>query len=416
MKTPGFPAATVRTLLANAYAAHGNPLVREALATVGSATIVQGAYSLSELIAIEQRISGSPIPLPGWTGVGTDLASNKVAVMFEDSTALQRGLSMMGSLGIPADALEPVIMPPLRFETASFQDRWRPTGGGIEASIGNDTAVPGYCCKNGVYVYEGMIFSLGYNVRATSGIDYFMTAAHSESMWRGYNGVIGDSIFQPSRLVASGLIGKITNNPRYNEGAECPYDAVYQRNYDFCTTADAMLGTYFAGVTYARKVGTSVRGGVIGDTFGGVGSQSVNGFYTINAVLPPEYVRDTLHHDVAKSGRTTGTTSGRILTPMGDFPFSVCFPDQVNCTPSYRILLQRQGQVYAANAGGDSGAPVFTGNPNNGAPYAALGILTAGTGINCNSSSLDCYFVFSRWDMIEQRLGLGNLNPRTTIP
>jgi hypothetical protein len=172
-----------------------------------------------------------------------------------------------------------------------------------------------------------------------------------------------------------------------------------------------MLGTYFPGIGYEWKVGTSVRGGVIGDRFGGVGSPDINGFYAITKVLPPEYVKDTLKHDAAKSGWRTGTTSGKILVPMGDFPFPLCFPEYIGCTQSYNILLQHHTKVYAMNAGGDSGGPVFTGYPNNGAPYAALGILTAGTGINCSSSSLNCYFVFSRWDMIEQRLGRGALYP-----
>jgi hypothetical protein len=85
------------------------------------------------------------------------------------------------------------------------------------------------------------------------------------------------------------------------------------------------LGTYFSGVTFARKVGTSVTGGVNGNA----GSQSVNGFYAINGVLAPEYVDTVMHHDANKSGTVTGTTSGTITTYMRDLPVPMCWPERV---------------------------------------------------------------------------------------
>jgi hypothetical protein len=150
---------------------------------------------------------------------------------------------------------------------------------------------------------------------------------------------------------------------------------------------------------------------------GNAGSQNVNGFYTINGVLSPEYTKDTLHHDGNKSGRTTGTTSGAITFVMGDLPVQICWPVASFCTPSKWLLLKNVTEVHAASGQGDSGGPVFTGNPGNGSPYAALGILSAFTGASgsvCTGSS--CYYYFARWDMIVPRLGLGDLIPKTTIP
>jgi hypothetical protein len=112
-------------------------------------------------------------------------------------------------------------------------------------------------------------------------------------------------------------------------------------------------------------------------------------------------------HDANKSGMVTGTTTGDILVEMGKLPVDICMPDFLGCTPSYHLLLRKVTEVSAASEKGDSGAPVFTGNPNQGAPYAAMGILVAS---GC------CSYVFARWDLIESRLGLGTLNPQTTIP
>jgi hypothetical protein len=75
--------------------------------------------------------------------------------------------------------------------------------------------------------------------------------------------------------------------------------------------------------------------------------------------------------------------------------------------------------VFRADvSGGDSGGAVFTGYPNNGGPYAALGIVDAGgipVGQLPENPCPSCQIAFSRWDQIEPHLGLGTLIPQTVF-
>jgi hypothetical protein len=422
MKPSAVPAARIRAVLAAAYAGHPNAMVRDALKNVSQATILPGAFSLSELVAIENRVVSSGAP--GWTGAGVSIVKNRVHVSFSDTTLLERGLPILESMGVPLDALWPTVQAPMSLAT-TWDSNVRPTRTGIQIEIANNNVDPCYQTwdyDKGVAVWHcpGLLLSLGYNVRrAATGTDYFMTASHGENQFRGINGITGDTIFQRIRITPPGSpIGTIAVNVPWGEGAACPVkDRILLTHYDFCTTADVMLGTYFPGVAFERKIGISVTSGYSGDPSNPPGSQDIRNWYAINGIFSPEYVDDTLHHDAGKSGEASGTTSGEITTPMGSLPVDICFPDRAGCTPNKTILLQNVTEVHAIGWGGDSGAGVFTNNnAGNVAPYAALGILVAGTTGICQGIGKYCTFVFARWDQIEARLGLGSLQPNTTIP
>lgn len=399
--------SAVRSALVTAYRAHPNPLVRQALAGVSQAKILPATYTLSELIAIEQRI-GSTSGLPkGFNGAGVAIQDNRVRVTFADSTALLRAASTLEANGIPPNALSLAVTGPAHLE-ATWGDAWRPTGGGIEIAISNDTRVPGIW-HNGQYFIYYDVGSLGYNVQTSSGVNYFLTASHIANMFSATNGVLGDTIFQPQVGARSYYppVGTITVNPAWNTGAACPINPQTRTNFDFCTTADAMLGTYLPGVSFARKVGTSVKGGINGSA----GSSAVNGFYNVTGIFSPEYVDDTLHQGTNRSGRTTGTVSGEITTQMGFVDLNICWPSTNFCPSKKWLRLQNVTEVHAASGRGDSGGPVFSASP-----YHALGIDVAGEGAGDPCTGSNCYYLFARWDQIEPRLGLGPLNPKTTIP
>ncbi|HEX6575313.1 MAG TPA: hypothetical protein VF042_10120, partial [Gemmatimonadaceae bacterium] len=416
LKGSSLPASTIRGVLRAAYSAHENPLVRQALANVDAAEILPADFSLSELIAVERRVANSPIRLPGWTGVATSIRANRVLVTFQDSTFLQSGARLLASIGVPAAATVLEIREPASLQ-AKWTDHIRPTGGGIEIVIGNESKKPGRTCVVGgvtSYCYYYTSGSLGYNVQTSDGTNYFLTASHIANVLYAGNGAVGDTVWQPF-VGARGLyapIGTISVNPAWDTGTACKINPLTGTNYDFCTTADAMLGAYIAGTSFSRKIGTSVTGGINGN----VGSSSINNFYSVTAVLSPEYVNDTLHHDGNKSGKSTGTTSGQITSPMWEVPVAICWPQSDFCVKDHWLGLLNVGEVHATSTLGDSGGPVFTGFPNQGAPYAAMGILVAGSGAGNPCTGNACYFYFARWDMLEQRLGVGTLNPRTTIP
>jgi hypothetical protein len=412
MKRSAQSASVVRDQLVTFYSTHPNPRVREAVANLNRATVLPADYSLSELIAIENRVASSPVVLPGWIGTGASITRNRVVVMFKDSSSLAVGLQRMESIGVPLAALSPMVVPEIRTSSGYFITGYRPTGGGLQIRTENDTREPGIWGtdpKNGnpFYYTFSSTCSLGFNVRTQSGAEYFMTAGHCEVEYAGVNGATGDTAIQASRQ-SGGLIGTYVYNPPYDEGSSCPFNPATLTNFDFCTNADVALGTYLSGVTHVRKVGTSTYGGVNGYP----GQITINNFWSINGVLSPEYVDSVMHHDAAKSGRTTGTTSGPIIFTVGPVSALICFSraDQV-CNSRY-ILLRNATTVQAVSDAGDSGAPVFTGNPGTGAPYAAIGILLAGSHASsypCTS----CTFALARWDQIEARLGLGSLLPQT---
>lgn len=418
MKADTIPLSRVRAVLAGVYSNHPMPAVREAMANVGTATVVKARYSLSEIIAIQRRIASS---IHGWTGAGTIIMDNKVVVGFPDSASLESGLQEMESTGIPLDALTPIILGVARPAT-NFTDYVRPVRDGLMIALGNDTYDPHFYswsdkCACYVPQYTGSYCTLGFNVHNSFGGDYFLTAAHCENIWRGQNGISGDTVFQPT--VASPdrsnlVVGQITLNLGWHENSECPPNGL-GGYWDFCTAADVALGRYTT-TTGSRTIATSQYGGINGYP----GSNQINSFYPITRVLPPEYVDSVMRHQVAKDGFMTYTTSGPFVSDMMDIKEpNICWRSTylTGCPEHKSLYLWNQTLVQADVAGGDSGGSVFTGDPNNGAPYAALGIVQGESGRDPNllpgQRCSTCRFNFSRWDSIEAWFNMGELNPKT---
>jgi hypothetical protein len=411
----------VRSVLAKAYSTHSNLLVRDALVGASEATILPAAYSLSELISIEQRVASSRGLPTGYVGVGTALQDNRVKVLFADSAALLGARPSLEANGVPLAALELIVTGPAHLQNGNFDQSFRPTGGGIQIVLGNDTRVhhtvridPVTGQLRTYYVYsEG---SLGYNVRSSAGADYFLTASHIANVYSGTNGAVGDTVWQPlnnARTTYSPQMGTITINPAWGEGAACDINPQTGTNFDFCTNADAMLGTYASGISFARRIATSTYEGQNGQ----VGTGGFHQFNDVVNVFTPEYVDDTLLKGANKTGQITSTTGGEITFQDGTLDIQICWPATGGCPGNKWLRLKHLTQVHATSYEGDSGGPVFSASSaRNGAPYAALGILVAGEGAGKPCTGSLCYFDFARWDQIEPHLGLGTLNPRTTIP
>lgn len=410
---------SVRSVLARTYAAHQNTLVREVMAAASHAIVLPADFTFSELIAVEQRIASATRLPPGFVGAGVSLRGNRVTVAVEDSASLSAVSAILEANGVPLSSMTLTVWGRPHFLSVGTWTwpPYRPTNGGPQIAVGNDTRAPKmYWPYENKWKYYYELASLGYNVRTSSGVDYMLTAAHTTNELSATVGALGDSVWQPipSDTRQPGPIGKFTVNPAWS--TNCRTNPVTGVPYDYCTTADAALMSYFPGITYNRKVGTSVTGGVYGD--GRVGSADINGWQNIVNVFSPEYVDDTLFKDAAKSGWKSGTTSGPITLPMYFYGTQFCLNPRWGCTQWRWLLVDKITVVAAAHGGGDSGAPVFSpsSSSNNGAPYAALGILFAGDGGGDPCTVDSCRFYFSRWDQIEPWLGVGTLNPRTTIP
>ena len=180
----------------------------------------------------------------------------------------------------------------------TFRSNFRPSRGGIEIAAINRTRRPD--SAGGSFQAPG---SLGYNVVSATGTTYLLTAGHVANLLGYANGITGDTITQqyPDWLNDVHAVATVTINPAWDTGANSPVrDSTTMVHYDFCTTADVLLATYMPGITAERKIVAGNEG-----QNGASGLQTINGYYGIKNVLPPDMVPQNV--GVHKSGRSTGT-------------------------------------------------------------------------------------------------------------
>ena len=410
--------AAIRTALANAYSNRPEPEIRSRMAGASTALVIPGDYSLSELVAVENRIAYPSVGLPGFVGVGVSISKNRVKVGFVDAATLSAGVGLIAQMGVPTSVLIPEVWGRLSLTSTTFKDTHRPTFGGIQIGIMNRTYVPWDSAAMTWWNAEG---SIGYDVHTAAGVHYMLTASHLANGFRGINGLVGDTVLQKGHFDAPYNVfpaGKVAINHAWDTGAACPViDSTTMQHFDYCTNADAILASYLPGITYTRGVGTSTYEGLNG----AAGTQTIRNFWPIDAVWSPEMVRSGFV-GVHKSGSGSGTTTGLLDLPLTQFDFLFCMdpwdrneentnPNAYCLTGLKNVRFTNQVRVNTALAiTGDSGGPVFAGN---GSPYHALGIVSGGNGdTSCNGSQ--CYFWFSKWSEIEARLGQGSLNPITS--
>lgn len=404
-RSAGTPSERVRTRLVDAYSSRTEARIREVMPRAANATILDGDYTLSELIAVENRISHSPIRIPGYVGVGTSLMKNRVVLGFSDSLTVAEGMAAVQSIGVPDDVVVPEVWGEMKV-TARWGDVVRPVEGGIRLAILNRTFKPGVE-ENG---------SVGFNVihwTGQSGAHYFLTASHIPNVLRGMNGIVGDTIYQ-SGLQFPPPIGTIVNNPPWDSNCGGINPAT-GRQYDFCTVSDVALASYMGAVTGELKIGTSVYEGLNGSPSP---NDQINNWYPVSGVATPEFISTTAN-GVHKSGMQTGTTTGQMVLPDAQAVAHMCW-GTATCNlsdPNAGVYLAYLNVTKVNHAGwgyGDSGGPVFAGNTS---PYYALGIEVSGTGtdngLNC-TAGMNCAFFFTRWSFLEQSIGIGGLNPATS--
>ena len=105
----GISPDVVRQTLYDSYSTRPEEYVRTIMGTTPHAKVIDGRYSLSELIAIENLIAQPRVRIPGFSGVGTSLAHNNVVIGFTDSASVCRGVSAIASMGVPLDAIEAYV-------------------------------------------------------------------------------------------------------------------------------------------------------------------------------------------------------------------------------------------------------------------------------------------------------------------
>lgn len=393
------PDALVRSTLYQAYLNRPEKYVREAMANANNAEIRPGQFSLSELIAIENAISHSPVRIPEYEGVGTSIATNRVVLGLFSMDSTDQVKSSLAKLGVPDSAV--VIE---AWESGQTLSSWtsdiRPLRGGISIEVNNRT------------LSTSSQGSAGFNVFVSgdTSVNYLLGSAHMVNETFGTNGQVGDTIYQPTRAGDSVPVGFVAYNPAWSTTG-CGYLPGTTVPVDFCPTADVMLVGYTGTATGQRAIGTSDYEGLNG----GVGSQHIHGWYAVEGVAIPEYIPVTDTGKIHKSGYKTGTTTGGLLLPVVQYIQFVPWN-----TPGYSktVLYTNMTRIDRIGFGvGDSGGPVFVENHGSGAPYYAVGIVAIGLGAvdtngNCKVGN-GCTILVTRWDQMEAALGLGTLNPKT---
>ena len=430
------PDTVVRRILVEAYSHRPEPRIQQLMPEVARAQIVVGDFALSELISYENRISHSTVIIPGYTGTGTSLMTNRVVVGFLDTASVEAGLSAIRSLGIPDKAVVAEVWGHISVLGSFDQaDPVRPTRGGIRVNIHNTTQYPWvYAGSSGGIEYwttKGSKCSLGFNVKwyrpDGSTTDYMMTASHCVNSYRGINGVVGDTVFQPLNPTRDSPLYNVAGFVAVNEPwlTNCGQNPSDGSTIDYCIDGDVMLILPYPGIFMERKLATSDYEGLNGNN----GTMHINNWYPIQSVGTPEWI-STQRYGVHKSGATTGTTTGAMLLPATQIIVRMCWTLE-NCPSgpsSGGMQIAYVNVIKVAHAGvgwGDSGGVVFAGD---GAPYYALGIQVAGSGFKstdsqyCTNGAL-CSFWFTPWSAIQQSIRYatgvdGTLNPITiqTIP
>jgi hypothetical protein len=108
LKNPG-DSLLVRSVLDREYANRTIPLERQIANTAIHAKIRQGRFSLSELLAIQNKVIGIMRPGSGLSGVGVALFRNRVEIGYLDSTSMATGIQTLKQLGVPRGAFNPEV-------------------------------------------------------------------------------------------------------------------------------------------------------------------------------------------------------------------------------------------------------------------------------------------------------------------
>ena len=98
-----------RTVLDREYANRTIPLERQIANTAIQAKIRRGRFSLSELLAIDNKSISTFAGSSGWAGEGVALFRNRVEIGFVDSASMLSGIATLKQLGVPRGAFNPEV-------------------------------------------------------------------------------------------------------------------------------------------------------------------------------------------------------------------------------------------------------------------------------------------------------------------
>ena len=305
--------------------------------------------SARALRAMERFNRATPevLAIEGTVFADHDENTDQLVFGVEGPNAIGPVRAAVARLGIPDDAYEIEITSPI-VTTATLQDRFRPTQGGIQ-----------------IHFFK-FLCTMGFNVDHAGGRS-FITNSHCT---RRQGGTEGTTYFQPASNVDGTVIGTEADDPAYFKGGVCPKGRQ-------CRYSDAARVLYDAGTAsnrgeIARTTGANNGSVTVAGVFNVVGQDNATTLFAIGTV-------------VGKVGRTSGWSEGPVTR--------TCVATAVQGT---RIVQLCQTFVAATSLSGDSGSPIFQ---HDGAGNAVL------VGIMWGGSSDGTTMVFSPLKQVQDELG-----------
>ena len=278
--------------------------------------------------------TASPVVLdmPGAVFADHDEANNRLVFGAEHRGAANGIGVALTRMGIPAEAFEVRVVPPIH-QVATLRDPFRPTIGGIQIH------------------FHRFLCTMGFNADAGSERS-FITNSHCT---KHQGGEEQTEYFQPLSTVDPTVIAEEVDDPKYFTGGVCPRSRK-------CRFSDASRARYTSG--------TPSEQGLLARTSGAnSGSLTVTGtFEIVSQSNATTFANGTVANKV---GRTTGWTQGVVVAScvsvnVGGTRITQLCQTVVQGAPLLRIV-----------GPGDSGSPVFL--PAGGDDVDLIGILWGAT-------------------------------------
>jgi hypothetical protein len=304
---------------------------------------VQAKYNVTQLNGWYERTWPAVMEQAGTVFSDLDESSNRMVFGVEHAGAANAVRALLRARGVPEDAYAVNVVEPVR-NVATLRDDVNPKVGGLQIHFTQ------YLCTLG--------FNATLNARAS-----FITNSHCTATQGGVENTL---YYQPTSTVNSTVIAQEVADPVYVRGqpAGCPKNKR-------CRYSDSSRAEYRSGIAFDLGGIAATNGSNLTIT----GTHNITG--EADATRTPIAVGGT----VSKTGRTTGTSTGRVS--------NTCVNTSVQGS---NIMQLCQTFVTAAVGSGDSGSPVYSGTGS----VTLVGILWGGSGSS---------FVFSPLRNIKDELG-----------
>jgi hypothetical protein len=269
--------------------------------------VIEGQYGFLDLQSWHQELSPAVLSIPGVVSTDIDEKTNRLRIGVTSKEVLEAVEKSLAGLSVPREAVVFSETKPIDPYLRNFR---RPLRGGLQINFGN------FLC------------TLGF-IAVRNGVNGYVTNSHCTTTQGGVQNTVEH---QPIASGTTNRVGIEIADPTYFSGSGCPAGRVCRRS-----DSSFIQVPHPSGPAVAIARGTIARPAVNSFTWNGVD------IFNITGEADP-----LVGQAVTKVGRTTGRTAGTVQ--------QTCVNVNVSGT---NITQLCQSIANYANAGGDSGSPVF---------------------------------------------------------